>query len=43
MVARALDTAAAKAETMAAALFAQVFDAGQRKEATVADGSLAPC
>jgi type I restriction enzyme, S subunit len=41
--ARALDAAAAKAEAMAAALSAEVFDAGQQKRATIADGSLASC
>jgi hypothetical protein len=40
-LARHLDAAAAKAEAMAAGLSAEVFDAGQRKDA--ADGSLAPC
>jgi len=41
--ARALDAAAAKAEAMAAGLSAEVFDAGERKEAASADGLLAPC
>ena len=41
--ARALDTAAAKAEAMAAALSAQVFGAGQRQEAVTTNRSLAPC
>lgn len=41
--ARALDTAAAKAEAMAAALSAEVFDAGQQNGAAIADRSLAPC
>jgi hypothetical protein len=41
--ARALDTVAAKAEAMAAALSAEVFDAGQQKRAAIADGSLASC
>lgn len=40
-LARHLDAAAAKAEAMAAGLSAEVFDAGQRKDA--ADGSLTPC
>jgi type I restriction enzyme S subunit len=41
--ARALDAAAAKAEVMAAALSAEVFDAGQQKRVAIADGSLASC
>jgi hypothetical protein len=40
-LARHLDAAAAKAEAMAAGLSAEVFDAGQRKDA--ANGSLTPC
>lgn len=42
-LARALDTACAKAEALAAGLSAEVFGAGERKEAVTADGSLAPC
>ena len=42
-LARHLDAAAAKAEAMAAGLSAEVFGAGERKEAASADGSLAPC
>lgn len=41
--ARALDTAAAKAEAMAAALSARVFDAGQQKGVVIADGLLTSC
>ena len=41
--ARALDAAAAKAQALAAGLSAEVFGAGERKEAVTADGSLAPC
>ena len=40
-LARHLDAIAAKAEAMGAGLSAEVFDAGQRKDA--ADGSLTPC
>ena len=41
--ARALDAAAAKAQALAAGLSAEVFGAGERKEAASADGPLAPC
>lgn len=42
-LARHLDAAAAKAEAKAAGLSAEVFGAGERKEAASAGGSMAPC